>query len=125
MLRLTLELHLINPIDDSRFANFRKTDSEKRNQGLMQLIWFLLFLGATDEEISENLALYRQSRQNARASFLYGANPSYTRPYNLRGNEEVKSSNKNFQNFSDNTQHRTFGDTVVQDARARTIPHNH
>ena len=38
MLRLTLELHNINPIDDSRFSNVRITDAEKRNKGLKQLI---------------------------------------------------------------------------------------
>ena len=31
MLRLTLELHNINPIDDSRFSNVRTTAAEKRN----------------------------------------------------------------------------------------------
>ena len=60
MLRQTLKLHIVDPVKGTRFANVRATDAERRNQGFEQLIWFLFALGATVEEISENLELYRQ-----------------------------------------------------------------
>ena len=118
MLRLALELHLIDPIDNSKFLNVRMTDNEKRNQGLKQLIWFLLFLGATPDEISENLALYRQSRQDARASFSHGASSSRARTDNLRNIDETRTSITNLRNVSENIQFPGFEPQAMQpDAR--------
>ena len=119
MLRLALELHLIDPIDNSKFLNVRMTDNEKRNQGLKQLIWFLLFLGATPDEISENLALYRRSRQDARASFSHGASSSRARTDNFRNIDETRTSITNLRNVPENIQFPAFEPQVMQsDARA-------
>lgn len=46
MLRLMREIHLVDPFDESKYANVRATDAERRNQGLKHLICFLFVLGA-------------------------------------------------------------------------------
>ena len=68
MLRLSLDLHLSDPVEDSMISNVRMTHDEERDQGLKQLIWFLLFVGALPEQVETNLAQYRDLKSNARAS---------------------------------------------------------
>ena len=64
VLQRTLELHLVDSVQGSKYAINRATDAEGRNQGLKQLIWFLFVAGATAEEVSDSLELYCQSRQS-------------------------------------------------------------
>ena len=68
MLRISLALHFLNPVDDSLISNIRMTEDENRNQGLKHLIWFSLFMGATTDQVESNLAKHRAWKLNANAS---------------------------------------------------------
>ena len=68
MLRLCLDIYLLDPVEDTVISTIRMTDDEKRNRGLQQLIWFLLLVGATPAQVENNLNLYRQLKSNANAS---------------------------------------------------------
>ena len=68
MLRLCLDLHLSDPVEDNMISNVRMNQNEERDQGLKQLIWFMLFVGALPEQVEANLVKYRESKSNSSMS---------------------------------------------------------
>ena len=69
LLRMALAIYQLNPVTDHQLSTIRKTEAEKRNRGLEQLMWFQLLVGASTEQVESNLIEYRRLQSGANAPF--------------------------------------------------------
>ena len=75
LLRIALGIYQLNPVSHHQLSNVRKTEAEKRNRALEQLVWFQFLVGATQEQVESNLQTLRQSKTDARVRLHACRNP--------------------------------------------------
>ena len=75
-LRRSLAMHHVNPIEKGSVSEITLVEDEKEHPRIAEQVWFLLFLGASTDEVSKVFREYREINKTPRLSFRAGTKES-------------------------------------------------
>ena len=72
LLRRSRATHYVNPIEERSVSEITLVEDGKEDPRIAEQVWFLLFFGASTDEISKVFREYRETKKTPRLSFRTG-----------------------------------------------------